>query len=208
MEPPSLAAPPTASSAPPGTGAVVPTRRRLRVMASMLVLMLLMAALLAIASNKIQFEKVISGSMEPNLLIGDVVLVDANVFPSRYDIVCLKNPEKPEEILVKRVIGLPGDEIAIRDGTLYIDGRKEVSDHVTTNDLAWRDIRVRVPDDTLFVLGDNRNNSYDSLNYGPVPFANLTGTVKWIVRPLSRLGRPQGLHDNPPAKVQTASSAG
>lgn len=169
-------------------------KRRAIMMAELMFLLVLIGALLAIGSGKIQIDKVISGSMEPTLAIGDVIVSDANAMPSRYDVICLNNPEKPAEKLVKRILGVPGDEIKVLDRILYINKKKEVSDQIMENALAWKDVNIRVPDDAIFVMGDNRNNSYDSLDFGPVPFGQIRGVVWAIVWPPRHWGRPRALH--------------
>ena len=169
--------------------------RRIRLVIGLLILLVLMAVNLAIGSGKIQIEKVISESMEPTLLIGDVIVADANEMPQRYDVAVLMNSQDDEEKLVKRVIGMPGDTIEIRDGIIYINGEEEYSTQVTDNVISWPNTRVRVPPNSVFVIGDNRNNSFDSLNFGPVPFDNLHGVVSAIIWPPSRMSRPAPLHE-------------
>ncbi len=79
---------------------------------------------------------------------------------------------------VKRVCGLPGDRVAIRDGRLYVNNRRVVEpylDHRTVDGLYFGP--VRVPAGTVFLLGDNRAGAEDSREYGPVPLSNLVGRV-------------------------------
>lgn len=172
--------------------------RRVRLLIGLLFLLVLMAVNLAIGSGKIQIEKVISESMEPTLLIGDVIVADANEMPRRYDVAVLMNPQDDEEKLVKRVIGMPGDTITIRDGIIHVNGKEEYSTQVTDNVIAWPNTRVHVPPNSVFVIGDNRNNSFDSLNFGPVPYDNLHGVVSAIIWPPSRMSRPAPLHEEEP----------
>jgi len=168
--------------------------RRLRLMIGLLILLLLMSILLALASNKLQIEEVISDSMDPTLVVGDRLISDANAMPDRYQVICFNSPEDPDEKLVKRIIGVPGDVIRIRDGSLYINGKEETSTQIRDNQIQWRDIKVTVPRDGLFVLGDNRNNSHDSLNFGTVPYKNIRGVATLIIWPPSHWGRPKALH--------------
>lgn len=173
------------------TAQPIPARKRVRIMIGLVFLIILVAINLAIGSGKLLIEKVISESMEPTLLVGDRLLCDVNAVPRRYSIVVLKDPEDVEGKLVKRIIGLPGDRIQLRDGLLYVNGVQEVSDKVSANVINWNDINVKVPDDKIFVMGDNRNNSFDSLNFGPVPFDDVLGVVTAIVWPRGRWGRIQ-----------------
>ena len=169
-------------------------RRRAILMVELLFLIILMAVILAIGSGKIQIEQVISASMEPTLMTGDVILADANATPGLYEIVCLNNPQDHDEKLVKRIMGVPGDEIKIQDRTIYINNCMEVSKQILENSIEWMNMKTRVPQDAVFVLGDNRNNSYDSLNFGPVPYEQIRGVVRAIIWPPKHWGRPRALH--------------
>lgn len=173
----------------------VPALKRIRLIVGLLFLLILMGALLALTSNKVRFEQVISESMETTLLKGDTIMTDANATPHRYDIVCFKDPDKTsDDILVKRIIGLPGDTIVIQDGILYLNGKDEYSTAIPENKIIGENMRKLVPDGTYFVMGDNRNNSEDSRVFGPIAFDSLTGVVMCIVWPPSRWGTPQKLH--------------
>lgn len=161
-------------------------------MVGLVVLLVLVGAILTLQSQVVQVLIVVSGSMEPTLQIGDRIIVDANAYPDRFAVVIVQDPERPnepEEQLVKRIVGLEGDLIQIRGGILYINGEEQYSTHVTTNSLNWRDVRVRVPVDHIFVLGDNRNDSYDSLNFGPVPYSMVRGVLSFIYWPPSHFGK-------------------
>jgi signal peptidase I len=131
--------------------------------------------------------------MAPTLLVGDEILSDANAMTGRYQIICFNSPEDDDK-LVKRIIGVPGDEIRIRDGIIYINGKEEYSTQVSDNRIQWKDVKVKVPRNGVFVLGDNRNNSHDSLNFGTVPYKNIRGVATMIIWPPSRWGRPKPLH--------------
>jgi signal peptidase I len=170
-------------------------RKRMRVMATLIILLMLIGVNLAIGSGKLQFDKVISESMEPTLMVGDVILSDANAVPKLYDIVVAQDPEDAGSKLVKRVMGLPGQQIMLRSGILYIDGREEYSTRLYDNQIQHRDMRLRVPQDTVFLVGDYRNNSVDSFTFGPVPYENIRGVVYYIMYPLSHTGKIPPLHD-------------
>lgn len=191
MDPTTKATPsePTQEIPPP------PMRRRVRLVIELILLLILMGGMLALVSDKIRFERVISPSMEPTLMVGDTIMTDANAPCKRYDIICFKDPDqKSQDILVKRVMGMPGDTIVIQDGILYINGKEEYSTAITDNKMAWNNDKVRVPEDCLFVMGDNRNNSEDSRVFGPVPRKNITGVATLIVWPLKHWGRPKKIH--------------
>jgi signal peptidase I len=173
-----------------------PLRQRVRIMIGLLVLLVLMGVMLGIGASLIQFEKVISESMEPTLMVGDILVADANAVPRRYDAVCLWDPTEEGEKLVKRIIGMPGDRIVIRDGIIYVNGREEYSPFIPDNRISWRNIKVDVPENEVFVLGDNRNNSFDSLNFGTVTFERLRGVAEYIVWPPAHWGRIRNIHED------------
>ena len=135
----------------------------------------------------IQAFKIPSGSMEPTLLIGDHLLVNKffygirNPFngetwipiekPERRDIIVFEYPVNPEQDFIKRVIGIEGDTIEMVDKNLFVNGKPFVVKSAVYRDptIFPREIQPRdnfgpitVPKDSLFVMGDNRDNSYDS----------------------------------------------
>ena len=141
----------------------------------------------------IQAYKIPAGSMKPTLLIGDRILVDK--LPKnldeieRGDIIVFVFPPDPRKDFVKRVIGLPNDLIEIRDKALYVNGDLLQEDYVIYNDtniiparLQPRDNLgpIKVPQNSLFVLGDNRDASFDSRFWGFVDLSQVKGKVKKI----------------------------
>lgn len=172
-------------------------RKRLRLMAAMLVLLVLMGLNLAIGSGKLSFEKVTSESMVPTLLVNDVLLCDANAAIDRYAVVITDDPVEPGSKLVKRVIGLPGDQILIVDGVMKVrragedDFREDSSPQVIGRPMVRSDGRWTVPAGHIFLMGDNRNFSLDSRDFGPVPLDTVHGVVSLIVWPPSRWQRLQ-----------------
>lgn len=156
----------------------------------------------------VQAFKIPTGSMEPNLLIGDHLLVNKFVFAPgsferallptrdirRGDIVVFKYPEDPERDFIKRVIGLPGDIVELRDRRVYINGKPvdepyahylprpaDASLHEATSE----DVRevygpVAVPADGYFMMGDNRDNSQDSRYWGFLPRDYVKGRALFI----------------------------
>jgi signal peptidase I len=124
-------------------------------------------------------------SMAPTLEPGDRVVTwklgAGDATWHRSDIVSFRHDG---EILVKRVVAVAGDVVALRDGRLVVNGR--------TVHEPWSDPQLidsvyfgpeRVPADTVFVMGDDRANSQDSRTFGPVPIAQLTGHVVALVWP-------------------------
>jgi signal peptidase I len=144
-----------------------------------------------------------SGSMENTLLVGDHLIMsrigyDAGIpftnihvplwrDPKRQQIIIFKPPYgKPDQPdLIKRVIGLPGDKIAVHDGSVWINGAK-LQENYTTGPTelpshyellpSFQGVPLTVPENQYFVMGDNRGNSYDSRYWGCVPRSAILGT--------------------------------
>jgi signal peptidase I len=97
------------------------------------------------------------------------------------------DPRDPESRLIKRVIGLPNEVVTIAWGRVYINGKPLTEPYLhQTTDGYWHGI---IPDDSVFVMGDNRFASDDSRDFGPVPLDSLEGEVVLRYYPLSRFGR-------------------
>ena len=163
------------------------------------------AIALVIRTFVIQAFKIPSGSMIPTLQIGDHLLVNkfllgtpvdvpfTNIHlfrmpglrkPQRGDIIVFKYPEDPTRDFIKRVIGIEGDTIESRDKTLFVNGRRLVEPHVQHVDsfIKPADIDRRdnfgpvvVPKDSVFAMGDNRDQSYDSRFWGFVDLDKIKG---------------------------------
>jgi len=175
----------------------------------------------------VQAFKIPTGSMEENLLVGDHILVNKFLYgpvlsplervllpirtPRRGDVVVFKYPEDPSRDFIKRCVGLPGDEVEIRNKALYLDGeRVEESAYTHFVDphtypespfvADYYQIRdqfgpARVPPHEYFCLGDNRDKSHDSRFWGPVPETDLKGRalmVYWSVRGGDEVGEVAG----------------
>jgi signal peptidase I len=137
-----------------------------------------------VISERIRVESI---SMQPTLFPGDYVIVNKlayrfNHLPERGDVIVFKYPPNPEAIpYIKRIIGLPGDQVHISDGKISINGQLMLEPYlkVTTN----RGGDWTVPAGQLFVMGDNRNNSSDSRSWGFVPLENIIGRAELIYLP-------------------------
>lgn len=160
---------------------------------------LVLAVILAAVIRFFLFEPfyIPSGSMEPTLMPGDRIIVNKFIYlfkePVRGDIMVFRYPKDPERDFIKRVIGVPGDTVEIRNSDLYINGKK-VSEPYLPAGLKFQDFApVTVPPGNFFMLGDNRNNSEDSRFWGMMPKANIRGKAILIYWPLNRLGLTKDL---------------
>ena len=134
-----------------------------------------------------------SGSMIPTLEIGDRVLVNKFIYrftdPSRGDIIVFESVDNSNEDLIKRVVGLPGDTIAVRGGKLFVNGepQKEPYTNKKVPDRSFY-AQTTVPKNHVFVMGDNRGNSADSRVFGPLPEKNIEGEAFLRFWPPDRIG--------------------
>ena len=146
----------------------------------------------------VQAFKIPSGSMKDTLLIGDHILVNKFIYgvklpfvdktiipvktPQRGDVVVFKFPEDPKKDFIKRVIGISGDVIEIRNKKVYVNGTLLNHDHAFFLDPQVLGPHpgdnfgpVKVPENALFVMGDNRDHSYDSRFWGFVDLKAVKG---------------------------------
>ena len=138
----------------------------------------------------VRFFLVPSSSMKPTLKARDYIItvkIKENL-PQRRDICVFRNPINPDKYYVKRVMGLPGDSIEIHTGVLFRNGEYVSEPYLPENMFETTFLEtVTVPKGSVLVLGDNRNESTDSRDWGPVPGENLVGKVVFIYNP-SRIG--------------------
>jgi signal peptidase I len=134
-----------------------------------------------------------SASMVPTLKYGDRVLVNKFIYrftePQRGDIIVFKSVEGDGQDLIKRVVGVPGDEIAVRRGKLFVNGEPQKEPYVNKKypDRSFY-APTTVPKDHVFAMGDNRANSQDSRIFGPVPEKNIEGEAFLRFWPPDRIG--------------------
>ncbi len=136
-----------------------------------------------------------SDSMVPTLDVGDRVLVNKLSYDAhdvrRGDIVVFRRPEgAPGEVddLIKRVIGLPGDELVLVGDQIQIDGDVLEEPYLPEGTVTCCLDAITVPDGEVFVMGDNRGDSFDSRRFGTVPIDSIVGRAFVTVWPPSRLG--------------------
>lgn len=156
---------------------------------------LILGIVLAVGYGKITVMQ--EGSMDPTLNAGDVLLVDRMAYrfstPKRGDIIVYKTgDDKKASTHIKRIIGLPGETIQIKDGQILIDGEtyQENGEFPGIENAGVAETKVALDSGEYFVLGDNRNNSEDSryADMGNVKKRNIIGKVWFIASPWSRFG--------------------
>jgi len=131
-------------------------------------------------------------SMAPSIHDGDRILVAPWTLylgaVDRGDVVVLRYPLDPRLDYIKSVVGLPGDEILLVQGRLWVNGEEVLEPYVSEQD-DESFVRTSVLPGHFFVLGDNRRRSSDSREFGQVPVDNLRGIVDLCLWPISRAGR-------------------
>ena len=142
--------------------------------------------------------RVPSGSMENTIMPGDRLIGNRLAFlkdtPERGDVVIFHYPDDEEELYVKRVIGLPGEEVRIDDGKIYIDGSETPLEEDYLKEewtVATGPYLFEVPDDCYLVLGDNRNDSWDARYWDNkyVSIDKILGKGEVIYWPLQDIGK-------------------
>lgn len=151
-------------------------------------------------------NQVKGASMEPNFHTGDFILTSRITYKfrpiERGDVIVLKSPKNPDIEYIKRVIGLPGETIMIKDGVVYINDKILQENYISDITNLWEGGCVKngepyyIPKDEVFVMGDNRPKSSDSREFCSIPIQSIVGQVfyryfppqkaGWIVNPLSK----------------------
>ncbi|RIJ64224.1 signal peptidase I [Rummeliibacillus sp. POC4] len=160
---------------------------------------ILIAVVIAVLCRQYLFSPVtVKGeSMEPTYENNNKIIISKTSHIDRFDIIVFESPVEDDHY-IKRVIGLPGDTIKVKNDKLYINGKKysepylkkgiqeyqDMGDHFT-EDFTLKEVtgESKVPKDTYFVLGDNRQNSSDSREYGFIKKSSVTGEVKFQFYP-------------------------
>ncbi len=138
-----------------------------------------------------QATRVEGQSMEPNLHDNQRLIIEKISYhihpPQRGDIIVLRLPHRHSDPLIKRVVGLPGETVEVRDGRVYINGQLLDEPYLDQNTYPGMPSRV-VPENEVFVLGDNRGQSNDSRMFGFVPFSDIVGRAWFRYWPPSQIG--------------------
>lgn len=159
------------------------------------------AVLIALLINLFlaQATRVYGQSMEPNLHTDQRLIVEKISYnryarqilgfdgPQQGDVVVIRLESQGSELLIKRVIGLPGDVIEIHDGQVFVNNQPLQEAYLTVLTPGFYG-PIAVPPLHVFVLGDNRNFSNDSRNFGTVPLKNVVGRAWFSYWPVDQLG--------------------
>jgi signal peptidase I len=182
--------------------------RRLLEYAAVVAVAVLVA--LAVQAWLVKPYRIPSESMLDTLRPGDRVLVNRAVYhlrdPHRGDVIVFRYPDDPDVVFIKRIVGVPGDVLEVRDGRLYVNGERPGEPYVhrtagradptvaqaaiagsTLHDPWSLAEPYRVPAGEYFVMGDNRTDSDDSRDWGTVPRTAIVGEGLATYWPLSRL---------------------
>jgi signal peptidase I len=177
--------------------ATSPPRRSALVMTLHWVRDLLVSVVLAIIVILFLYQpvKVEGTSMMPSLVDQERIFINKFVYKFglgeilRGDLVVFYYPGDPAKSYIKRVIGLPGDSVALEDGVVFVNGKRLEENYVPEK---YRDRQsfplVRVPPDSFYVLGDHRSSSNDSRTWGTVARQYIYGKAVFVYWPLDKMG--------------------
>lgn len=129
--------------------------------------------------------KVVGPSMNNTLKSGEIMILNKVAKIDRFDIVVIKSKKSPE-ILIKRVIGLPGEELEIKDNAIYINGKK-IKDKYANGETSGY-YYTKIPKGQYYVLGDNRPISADSRLFGTFKKEDIKGTTRLVIFPFKKIG--------------------
>jgi signal peptidase I len=129
-------------------------------------------------------------SMRPTLEEGDRILLNRLVYhfrqPARGDIIVFHSPINDSEDLVKRIVGVAGDRVAVTGGKLYVNSVAQDEPYLLEQDFSGEMAEVLVPTGEVFVMGDNRNNSGDSRLFGPISTKRIIGSAFVVYWPIGQ----------------------
>jgi signal peptidase I len=146
----------------------------------------------------LQPNQVKGASMEPTFQSGDYIITSKITYKfkkmERGDVVVFNSPKNPNIEYIKRIIGLPGDKVMVKDGEVYVNDQILPETYISTKTNLWEGGFLKegepiiVPDNYLFVMGDNRPRSSDSREFGPIPISSIVGTVIYRYFPPNKVG--------------------
>jgi signal peptidase I len=142
--------------------------------------------------RSVRLAEIPSESMQPTFEPGDVVVMRIDAYrerwPSRGEIVIFRDAEKGE-LLIKRVVALPGDEVFVSGSTVWVNKKLLSEPYANGVHLSRRLHEATLAEDELWVMGDNRDSSSDSRDFGPIKKSQLVGRAAAIIWPMARRER-------------------
>lgn len=130
-------------------------------------------------------------SMEPNFSDGNYLLIDEVTYRFRdlqhSEVVVFRYPLDRKTFFIKRLIGLPGDQVAVRNGRIFLNGKLLEEGYLATGLFTGGEFDGTLKENQYFVLGDNRSHSYDSRNWGPIKREDIIGLVRLRILPLNQI---------------------
>jgi signal peptidase I len=164
----------------------------MKILREVVITVIIAAAVFALLRLTVQSYTVVMSSMEPNFRQGDCIMVSKVSYrssgPQRGDVIVFDPPFDSQFPFIKRVIGLPGETVEIKDGKVSINGTPLEEDEYIEAQPNYAMSATQVPQNGYFVLGDNRNNSTDSSQGWTVPRNNIIGKAWFVYWPPSKLG--------------------
>lgn len=146
----------------------------------------------------VQPHEVKGSSMEVSFHNNEYILTDKISYrfvnPKRGDVIIFKAPNNPDVDYIKRVIGLPGDQVKVEKGLVFVNGQKLIENYLREKTYLYpgsfmlEGNNITVPKDYLFVMGDNRTHSSDSREFGPIPKESIIGRAFLRYWPLTEFG--------------------
>jgi len=153
---------------------------------------LIAVVVFALLQLTVQSYTVVMSSMEPNFQQGECIMVNKVSYhssgPQRGEVIIFNPPFESEYPFIKRVIGLPGETVEIKDGKVFINGTSLDEDEYIKERPNYTMTATEIPENEYFVLGDNRNNSTDSHTGWTVPRDNIIGKAWFTYWPPSSWG--------------------
>lgn len=167
-------------------------QRGVRLLREVLEVAVITLLLFILVRGVVQNYRVDGPSMTPTLLNSQYILVDKVQYifasPKRGDVIVFKWPKDPSEDFVKRVIGVPGDTVRVAaNGQVTVDGVLINEPYVNDLTNPYQPNTWKLGQDQYFVLGDNRGDSSDSRDWGPVPRTDVIGRAELVYWPLGKM---------------------
>jgi len=155
------------------------------------VVLIAVATVVVIRHFIVQPFLVSGASMEPNFSDGNYLLIDEVTYRFRPlqhgEAVVFRYPKDRKTFFIKRLIGLPGDQVLVRNGQVFLNNEQLKEEYLDEAVLTGGEVDIKLKDDEYFVLGDNRAHSFDSRNWGPVLRKDIIGLVRLRVLPLNQI---------------------